>query len=428
MGTIFAYSVTVSLILTLAYGGYLLSRKGSAKLRRSILLGIYALALVGVPMLMSVDFNRMTDQPIVNNMSHTLPVVEISGGVDASVSVFDVLLRIYVGGVAVCALLTLFELFRVVLLLRKCEKQKIDGQTVYVHRRKDISPFSLGNIMVANAADIENAAVMMHERTHISCRHTLDLCVAQLAAILCWYCPTVWYMSRELKLVHEFQADEAVVDHGTDSRTYCRLLVERAAGIKIMAIANSLNHNNLKQRIIMMQTSKTEHKSGRSRVLLPLLAVVGSAMVLSVPSVSNAIGQISRTELIERSIGLKGKGPAFVIYGVDTKQEAIKKGKFQALSDFESSPVRFKDVDGVILVNTGAIICADKKVLSRLTPNVKKYIVDGRVVSAKEFSQIPASELYRVVVSGNSMSVFTTNHIDAKYTNVFEDVIRAENR
>lgn len=38
MGTLFAYSVDVSLILTLAYGGYLLSRIGSAKMRRATLL------------------------------------------------------------------------------------------------------------------------------------------------------------------------------------------------------------------------------------------------------------------------------------------------------------------------------------------------------------------------------------------------------
>lgn len=428
MGTIFAYSVIVSVVLTLAYGGYLLSRNGSAKLRRTVLLAIYAMAIVVIPTLLSVDFSRGSDGTIINVDSVPLPEVMISTGA-GSITIFDIILRIYVGGAIVCTVLTLVELFRIIRLIMSCEKQEIDGHTVYVHNRRDISPFSFGNIIVVYAADIENPAIILHEGTHIALRHTLDLCIAQLTAILCWYCPTVWHLRRELKLVHEFQADKAVLCHGEDSRTYCRLLVERAAGLRIMAMANSLNHNDLKKRIKMMQTPQTERRGGKTRIMFPLVAVVCAAVLLSVPAVSNAIGQISQSALQARGIDTKGPTSTFVIYGVDINQDDIKKGNFKLVSDFQDDSVNAKDVDGVILPRIGAIFCTDKKVLDRLTPGIRKYIVDGKVMSSNEFSKVPASSISKIVVSGNSMNVSTHNLVKMQhYYNALETAINAENR
>lgn len=427
MGVVFAYSVTVSLILTLAYGGYLLSRNGSAELRRTILLGIYAIALVITPLLLSVEFNRGADSTLINHVDYPLPDVKISTGA-GSVTIFDILLRIYVGGAAVCTLLTLVQLLRIIPLLCGCKKQKIAGHTVYVHNMRNLAPFCIGNTMIVSTADLENAAIMIHEGTHISRHHSIDLCIAQSAAILCWYCPAVWHMRRELKLVHEFQADEAVLCHGTDSRTYCRLLVERAAGLSILAIANNLNHNNLKQRIKMMQTPRNERRGGKMRILFPVVAVVCATALMSVPAVSNAIGQISQSALMARGIEPKGPTSTFVIYGVDINQDVVKNGNFKLVSDFESGDINAKDVNGVILPRIGAIFCTDKDVLDRLTPGIRKYVVDGKVMSAKEFSMIPASTLSKVIVSGSSMNVSTRNRFESQQFNALETAINAENR
>lgn len=425
MGTLFAYSVAVSLILTLAYGGYLLSRNGSAKMRRAILLGIYAFALVVTPAMLSIDFNRFTDSVMVND-EYPLPEVMISTG-SGSITILDILLGIYVVGVAICALLTLVQLFRVFLLLLSWKKQKIAGYTVYVHNRADIAPFSIGKIMAANVDDIENSSIMLHEGTHIALRHSIDLCIAQLTAILCWYCPVVWYMRRELKLVHEFQADEAVICNGIDTHSYCRLLVERASGLRNFGIANGLNHNNLKQRIKMLQISKAEHQGDKTRILPPFVAIVFAAVLLSVPEVSNALGQISQSALQARGIGSKGPDKTFVVYGVDLNQEAVKNGNFVFVSDFATGSINVKDVDGVILPRIGAIFCTDKRVLDRLTPGIRKYIVDGKVISANEFHKYPASELSKVIVSGGSMSVYTRNYIESRNFDSIESAINAEN-
>lgn len=426
MGSIFAYSVTVSLILMVACVGYRISRDGSARLRRATLLGIYALALIGAPALLSVHFGAAVGRGAMP-ADMTLPEVTIATAGD-SVSIFDILLKIYVAGAVVCILMTIVQLLRVCLLLRGSEKRKVEGLTVYVHRRRDLSPFSFGNIVVANAADIESRAIMAHEGAHVARRHTIDLFVAQLAATLCWYCPAAWQLRRELKLVHEFQADEAVICSGADSSSYCRLLVQRAAEIKILAIANSLNHNNLKQRIIMMQATPTARSGGKWRVLLSLSAIVCAVMLLSVPAVSGTIGQISQSALQSRGLDTKGTNKAFVVYGAKIYSSAVKNGNFEYVSDFENKKIDAKDVDGVIFPGIGAVFCSDKKVLERLAPGIRKYIVDGKMISAKEFSKIPASDFCKIIISGNTMRVHTRNWIESKYFDALESAVNAENK
>lgn len=426
MGQFFAYSITVSLILTLAYGGYLLNRNGSARQRRAILLGIYALALVITPALLKIDFTPITDNTIIN-ADYPLPEVRISYEVK-SITILDILLIIYLGGVLICTILTLVQLLPIFLLLRGSTKQKIEGYTVYIHNRRDIAPFSIGKIMAVNTADIRNSAIIMHERTHIARYHSIDIFIAQLTAILCWYCPTVRYMRSELQLVHEFQADEAVLHNGTDARSYCRLLIEYAARLKIQTIASSLSYNNLKQRIKMMQTPQTKSSGSKTRVLAPLAAVILAAVLLSVPTVSNAIGQISQSTILSRQTDTKGNEKVFVIYGLDINRDNIKNGNFKLISDFETGDINAKNVDGVILPRIGAIFCTDKKILNRLTPNIRKYIVDGKVMSAKEYAKVPESNLYKVIVSGNSMTVLTRNEQNYWYSDALKDAINAENK
>lgn len=426
MGQFFAFSITVSLILTLAYGGYLLNRNGSAKLRRAILLGIYALALVITPALLKIDFTPITDNTIIN-ADYPLPEVRISYEVK-SITILDILLIIYLGGVLICTILTLVQLFRIFILLRGSTKQKIEGYTVYIHNRRDIAPFSIGKIMAVNTADIRNSAIIMHERTHIARYHSIDIFIAQLTAILCWYCPTVSYMRRELQLVHEFQADEAVIHNGTDAHAYCLTLIEYTARLKIKTIANSLSHDSLKQRIKMMQTPQTKSSGSKTRVLAPLAAVIFAAALLSVPTVSNAIGQISQSTILSRQTDTKGNEKVFVIYGLDINRDNIKNGNFKLISDFETGDINAKNVDGVILPRIGAIFCTDKKILNRLTPNIRKYIVDGKVMSAKEYAKVPESNLYKVIVSGNSMTVLTRNEQNYWYSDALKDAINAENK
>lgn len=178
----------------------------------------------------------------------------------------------------------------------------------------------------------------------------------------------------------------------------------------------------------MMQATPTARSGGKWRVLLSLSAIVCAVMLLSVPAVSGTIGQISQSALQSRGLDTKGPNKAFVVYGANIYSSAVKNGNFEYVSDFENKKIDAKDVDGVIFPRIGAVFCSDKKVLERLAPGIRKYIVDGKLISAKEFSKIPASDFCKIIISGNTMRVHTRNWIESKYFDALESAVNAENK
>ena len=106
-----------------------------------------------------------------------------------------------------------------------------------------------------------------------------------------WYNPAAWLMRRELRTVHENQADEAVLRKGFDAAKYQQLLIEKAAGVRLESLANSLNHSNIYKRITMMN-KQTNRAARRLRVLALAPALMLAAAATSAPAVASAIGNI----------------------------------------------------------------------------------------------------------------------------------------
>ena len=57
--------------------------------------------------------------------------------------------------------------------------------------------------------------------------------------------------------VHEYQADESTLNNGIDATLYQLLIIEKCVGHKKFALANSFNHCQIKNRIVMMNKQKS---------------------------------------------------------------------------------------------------------------------------------------------------------------------------
>lgn len=140
----------------------------------------------------------------------------------------------------------------------------------------DIAPFSwFGNIVLSQRDWIEcNAMILTHERAHIALHHSADMLLVNLCCALQWFNPAMWLLGRDLREIHEYEADDAVLSSGVNAKEYQLLLIKKAVGNKSYSIANSLNHSTLKNRITMMLKKKSTRAS-RMRVLyvLPLVCL-----------------------------------------------------------------------------------------------------------------------------------------------------------
>ena len=181
---------------------------------------------------------------------------------------------------------TLSSLFRIIRIIRHSEQYpQTDGTTICVTGNASLTPFSWMHYIVMNRSDYEtyDAAILAHERGHIRLHHSWDLLFVDTLTALQWFNPAIWMLRTDLRAIHEYEADAAVLSQGINARQYQYLLITKAAGIGGYSLANGISHSTLKNRINMMLHTKSD----RSRLLklLALLPIVGIALAVNAEKV-----------------------------------------------------------------------------------------------------------------------------------------------
>lgn len=118
----------------------------------------------------------------------------------------------------------------------------------------------------------ENQAVWNHELSHARKAHSLDLLVIDLMQLFQWFNPVMMLLYKEMELLHEFQADRAVIDSGTDARQYKLMLVNAVAENRGFAMTSWLRQTNLKKRIDMMQRNESNRWNRLRALFIPIVA------------------------------------------------------------------------------------------------------------------------------------------------------------
>ena len=153
--------------------------------------------------------------------------------------------------------------------------------------------FSWGKYIVISAADYsqQSEEILLHETMHLRNHHTLDLLFMQIFLLVYWFNPVVWLLKRELQEVHEFEADNGVINTGIDATKYQLLLVKKAVGTRLYSMANGFNHSKLKKRITMMLKERT-NRWARLKLLLAVPVMAGALYVFAQPEVKEVPRQI----------------------------------------------------------------------------------------------------------------------------------------
>lgn len=178
---------------------------------------------------------------------------------------------VYLTGVVCTLFLFLLSTIRMLRLIHGSKKVKYKQYTLAL-TSLPIGSFSWGRTIVLSEVDYDHSAeILLHEEIHLRSRHTIDLVVMQVFLILFWFHPAIWLLKRELQEIHEYEADNGVINGGIDATKYQLLLVKKAVGTRLYSMANSFNHSKLKKRITMMLRKRT---SGWARVKLLLFVPV----------------------------------------------------------------------------------------------------------------------------------------------------------
>ena len=224
--------------------------------------------------------------PIVDDMSATAVAVDAAPEtVDYRTIMEDALVVIFLLGAAFMVVRLAMSWLSVWRVVRSGEHEELGEGVRLTVVEKLSSPFSWFRHVVVSRTDMgENRDLILeHELAHVRFGHSWDVLFVDLALIMWWFNPAMWLLRRELQSLHEYQADDAVLNRGIDAKTYQLLLIKRAVGSRLHSVANCLNHSNLKNRITMMcRKQSSKWQSAKLLLVLPMVAISLSAFATTV--------------------------------------------------------------------------------------------------------------------------------------------------
>ena len=278
---ILPYVIKSAMALALLYTCIipLLEKETFHRLNRILILGCLIMSFA-IPL---VHFTGGTN-PTVDMVRQTVQLPEVLINGDASEqsiwSWADIMICIYIIGVVAIFFMTVVQTVRLTKQLRQCEHITDNRGNTIVLTDCATSPFCLFHYIVMSRDDYANnrSYILTHEQEHIRLGHSIDLVVLQAATIIQWFNPFVWLIGKNLKAIHEFEVDEAVLNKGIDATQYQKFLVVKAVGNRLQPFANNLNKESLKRRIIMMN----QKKSNRWMMLKALFVIPVATLAVSV--------------------------------------------------------------------------------------------------------------------------------------------------
>lgn len=218
------------------------------------------------------------------NVIHTIPVTLLLGGC------------YFIGALVVFTFL-LFSTIRMRRLIHSYPACNYGKYKLIICPEKIVS-FSWGNTIVLSQEDYERnpGEILLHEQMHLQHRHTWDLLWMECIMILHWFNPAAWLLMRELREVHEYEADNGVINNGIDATEYQLLLVKKSVGTRLYSMACGFNHSKLKNRITMMLKRRTNNWA-RLKLLLFVPVAAGTLYAFARPEVKKTMGQAINTSV-----------------------------------------------------------------------------------------------------------------------------------
>lgn len=279
------YLLQSCLIAGLLYGYYRIFLRNRAfhLYNRCYLLGMVVASLVLplIPLPSFISSWGINPAPALSGTLHTITAgiwKEADGGGPGTNTVATgwqgrMTLLYFLGG-GLLLFFFLRQLFYIGRLFLKYPREKMGDLDLYMTKEPG-SPFSfLKNVFWNDQLDIDSPRgqqIFRHEYYHVRQRHTLDLLMMRSLMIFFWPNLFLYLIYRELKTIHEFQADSYALSGG-DRFDYAELLVWQTIDARHSSLLHPFFHSSIQRRITMITQLKSTRPGLAARVMvLPLL-------------------------------------------------------------------------------------------------------------------------------------------------------------
>ena len=346
MGLFFIYSLKVAFCLIAFYLVFklLLSKETFHTFNRWVLLLVMVVSILLPWLKVTTAEPTAIAEGMISLESIIASAEVVNDDTQEGLSAIQLLFIIYIIGIAVFFLREVVSIVRLFRLIRRGTPLTTEQAGVSQHgvrvvvMKNEIAPFSWFRHVVLSEKDFrENPReILTHELAHIRLGHSWDVAVCNLLIIFQWWNPAAWLLKRELQNVHEFEADEAVINRGVDAKQYQLLLIRKSVGERLFSMANNLNHQSLKKRITMMTTKKSSPwQKAKVLVALPMAAL--AVVAFANPDVERVAEQV---ETESQAVVEKAKADVAGVEAAAEQQSAEK----QEVADEQAKTVSVKGV------------------------------------------------------------------------------------
>ncbi|WP_109098030.1 M56 family metallopeptidase [Aquimarina sp. AU58] len=348
------YIIKSSLCLVLLWSFYrlFLERENMHHFKRFYLLFslifAYTIPLVTITYETDTVLNQENIQQPVNHL-----ILSDNVQVEATSSdYFSTIIWIVYGiGVLIFAIRFIKNIYHLIKKVRRNENLK-ESSHINVLLTNSIIPHTFLHYIFVPKKEFQKKAipqeVLLHEKTHVQQRHTLDILFVEIFQVIFWFNPIWFWVKKSIKLNHEFLADQKVLKQQFSIHQYMDLLVNYPNSSHQAVLASPINYSLTKKRIVMMsqQFSKTK---ATTRLLLFLPILLGCILLFNNKMVAQQKSTTISTTVApthpDKKIKIRVSGEQININGITTDlsgvaaviDNATKQWKDHELTEFQFS-------------------------------------------------------------------------------------------
>ena len=383
------YDLKVAALIVVFYFCYrlLMERETMHRLNRIVLLSSIVLSLVLPLCVITLHKTIEVEQvPVVDTAELVVADLEATS-VEDSPNLLQpyILFAIFIIGF-VCRLIYIVNSYwHLRRMIKDSEQHSLEDGVTLAVVDLPVAPFSWMHTIVLSRIDYEerNPSILVHERGHILQRHSWDIVFVEALTALQWFNPVVWLLRRDLRTVHEYEADAAVLSSGSDVSQYIQLLMRKAMGTKACILANGINNSTIKKRINMMLLNKSSRYN--SLKLLAMLPIIGVSLALNAETVTDVV---YKNDPPQKQVPVKkGKKNSTIKLGGNQTIKVVEQEKTQAAEQLQSYTAELQEAEpnvAVLILNT------------KQKGEEPLLIVDGKISTIDQVRALPRDSVARL--------------------------------
>jgi hypothetical protein len=205
-------------------------------------------------------------------------------------------------------ILFILALLRIRSIVRSHSVMLIDD-IKFVNTEERNAPFSFLNYVFWNRQIELNSPsgehIFKHELVHVREKHSLDKLFIQLVLVIYWTNPFFWFIRRELKIIHEFIADQKSVGQ-SDAHAFATMILRSSYPSYFNHLTNQFFQSSIKRRLAMLTKGTNPKLSYLSRILaLPLMAFIAFAFTVKQKNLEKNYADFFTPSVIIDTVALK---------------------------------------------------------------------------------------------------------------------------